>query len=223
MCNFFCEILILTSLDCQLSDQGTSHCLGLTQKQREREHKMTTALKNNSFDTFIDEEVSLIGELNQQRTAQLTEYSKRFLDNRFPLAKGSHSDVCSYVVYFKHVLAFFEDGTTTGLLKPAQFVAMSGHKDEPESIVLQDEGAHVEITFNAKGTIGSKDKAGIDDIQVQTSQRDITTANDEQSQWFSLMRSDTQVVTDKRGQTRCNYRTGPKEFTDKNGNEYRIN
>lgn len=222
MCNFFCEILILISLDCQLSDQGTSNYLDLTLTLREREQTMTTALKNNSFDTFIEEEVSLIGELNLQRTAQLTEYSKRFLDSRFPLAKGSHSDVCSYVVYFKHVLAFFADGTTTGLLKPAQFVAMSGPKDEPESIVLQDEGTHVEITFNVKGTIGAKDKAGIDDIQVQTSQRD-GAANDEQSQWFSLMRSDTQVVTDKRGQTRCNYRTGPKEFTDKNGNEYRIN
>jgi malate synthase len=187
---------------------------------------MTTALMNNSFDTFIEEEVSLISELNLQRSAQLTQYSKRFLDNRFPLAKGSHSDVCSYVVYYKHVLAFFADGTTTGLRKPAQFVALSGPKDEPESIVLCDEGSHVEITFNAKGSLGSTDRAGIDDIQVQTSQRDIASnaaANDEQSQWFSLMRSDAQVTTNKRGQTQCNYRTGHKEFTDKNGNEYPIN
>lgn len=187
---------------------------------------MTTALMNNGFDTFIAEEVSLIDELNQQRSAQLTQYSKRFLDNRFPLAKGSHNDVCSYVVYYKHVLAFFADGTSTGLRKPSQFVAMSGYKDEPESIVLRDAGSHVEITFNTKGSLGCADKAGIDDIQVQTSQRDMAdsaAANDEKSQWFSLMRSDAQVTTDKRGQTQCNYRTGLKEFTDKNGNEYRIN
>ena len=33
--------------------------------------------------------------------------AKHFLDNTFPLAKGSHKEGCSYVVYYQQLLMFF--------------------------------------------------------------------------------------------------------------------
>ena len=76
------------------------------------------------FDSFINEEVSILNGLNEKRVKELMTYSKSFLDKVFPLEQGSHQDVSSYVIYYKHLLAFFPDGSKSGLAIPNQFVAL---------------------------------------------------------------------------------------------------
>ena len=68
--------------------------------------------------------------------------AKELLDAQFPLAIGSHQDVTSYVVYYTHLLAFLKDGTQCGLQNPCQFVALTGHKSEPSSVVLKNNDTH---------------------------------------------------------------------------------
>lgn len=167
---------------------------------------------NNSagFDDFIKAQVNIVCELNEKRVNEMRGYSKAFLDKIFPLDEGSHQDVSSYVIYYKHLLAFFPDGRKSGLKHPKQFVALSGHKIEPTSIVLKNDGFHVELMFNKKGTRGIKDIAGIDDIQVETTIVDVKASNDEtvdvlatQSsqarRWFSMLRSDDDLVYNASG------------------------
>ena len=182
------------------------------------------------FEHFIKEEVSMISSLNDARIQQMMDYSKQFLDKVFPLAKGSHSQVRSYVVYYQHLLAFFEDGTQSGLANPKQFVALSGHKEKPGSIVLKnDAGYHVEIIINENGKRGRRDTAHIDDIQVETPSRefeDLTiAANDEinaKNHWFSMVRGDSEILTDRNGKRICRCVDRSKGFTGKDGEEYRI-
>lgn len=184
----------------------------------------------SGFDQFIKEEVSILAELNAQRTQELMMYSKTFLDRVFPLENGSHKDVSSYVVYYKHLLAFFPDGTKSGLRQPNQFVALSGHKSEPTSIVLKNDGFHVELIFNKNGHRGIKDIAGIDDIQVETNKLTFASdaaANDENTEqmtrhWFSMIRNDDELVYDNNGRQICRCVDVPKAFTDKNGEEYSL-
>ena len=97
------------------------------------------------------------------------------LDQRFPLQSGSHKNVKQYVVYFRHLMAFFEDGSHCGLEHPKQFVALSGHKETPEAIVLCEDGLHVEISLAQC----AKEKQGktncILDVQIeQATQRTFT-------------------------------------------------
>ncbi|NVK25334.1 MAG: malate synthase [Gammaproteobacteria bacterium] len=185
----------------------------------------TTAL---GFDNFINEEVSILNALNEQRTRELMTYSKSFLDKVFPLENGSHKDVSSYVIYYKHLLAFFPDGRKSGLACPSQFVALSGHKSEPTSIVLNNDGFHVEMIFNKNGARGMKDLAGIDDIQLETTRAnfgDEIAANDEATEgkrWFSMIRNDDELVYDAQGKQHCRCVDVPKAFTDKNGDDYQI-
>jgi len=180
------------------------------------------------FESFIKEEVALISSLNEARIQQMMNYSKQFLDKAFPLSKGSHKDVRSYVVYYQHMLAFLEDGTQTGLKNPQQFVALSGHKENPGSIVLKNEdGHHVEIIINPNGKRGKRDLAHVDDIQVETQtieNSDMTiAANDASSnQWFSMVRGDTEISTDGNGKRICHCIDRSKQFTSKDGEEYRI-
>ncbi|MDC2890611.1 malate synthase [Psychrosphaera sp. 1_MG-2023] len=182
----------------------------------------------SGFDQFINEEVSILAELNEKRVLEIMTYSKSFLDKVFPLESGSHRDVSSYVIYYTHLLAFFPDGSKSGLSHPKQFVALSGHKSEPTSIVLKNDGFHVELIFNKNGTRGIKDIAGIDDIQVETNKLNFggeNAANDETTEqktrhWFSMIRNDDEMVYDAKGKQLCRCVDVPKAFTDKNGEDY---
>jgi malate synthase len=189
---------------------------------------LTSHIGTMGFDNFINEEVSILKALNEQRMRELMTYSKSFLDKVFPLENGSHQDVSSYVIYYKHLLAFFPDGSKSGLQQPSQFVALSGHKSEPTSIVLKSGDFHVEMIFNKNGTRGMKDLAGIDDIQVETTKANFgleQAANDEQTQgkrWFSMIRNDDELVYDEFGNQVCRCVDVPKAFTDKDGEDYAL-
>ena len=187
------------------------------------------------FDDFIQEEASILNRLNEQRREALMAYSKSFLDKVFPLESGSHQDVTSYVVYYSHLLAFFADGSKSGLESSKQFVALSGHKSEPSSLLLQEGGFHVELRFDKNGPRGLKDLAGIDDIQVETTKAlyaEHAASNDGANNgysdedklgrhWVSLIRQGddehevlSQVLT--QGLTT----SAKKAFTGKDGQEY---
>ena len=134
--------------------------------------------------------------------------AKDFLDAQFPLANGSHQDVCSYVVYYNHLLAFLKDGTQSGLQNPCQFVALTGHKNEPTSVVLKNNDTHVEICFDRLGKLGAKDCAHIEDIQVSMPIKNLPTPY---KQWISLLHTSCQPT-----EGNC------KVFTAKDGTDYAL-
>lgn len=163
---------------------------------------MTTLANPMQQELQIQQQIQLITELNQQHVRQVMDYSKGFLDKTFPLARGSHKDVASYVVYYQQLLAFFQDGSTCGLQEPAQFIALIGHRETPEALLLQNDGRHVELVLNRRGMQGSQDPAGIDDIQLQTTVPEC--------HWFSLI-SGRQISCRSRAE---------KSFTAKDGSDY---
>lgn len=173
---------------------------------------------NYESEQYMSEVVSMFTELDEQTNLQVMSYSKQFLDSVFPLEHGSHKNVKSYVVYYRHLLAFLDDGTQTGLLHPEQFVALSGHKENPSSIVLKTNGYHVEVLFNPCGTHGRKDMANIDDIQVET----FETAQHNR-RWFSLIKKDRHFKLDANGQPQYACLNVAKEFTNKDGEDYQLN
>lgn len=105
--------------------------------------------------------------INPARTRRVTSSVKDFLDIAFPLTEGSHHDVTSYMVYFQNLMMILADGSTAGLQNPAQFVAKIGPRDNPESILLLQNGLHVELAFDSCGAIGATDLASINDVQVE--------------------------------------------------------
>jgi malate synthase len=118
----------------------------------------------------IDNRDAIIDALNSRWTSTFNQpnSAKEMLDRRFPLTQGSHKDVKNYVVYYHHLLAFFKDGSQSGLKNPSQFVALCGHKCSPDSILLKESDLHVEIVFDANGVMGRQDQANIQDIQIET-------------------------------------------------------
>jgi len=142
--------------------------------------------------------------------------SKQLLDRLFPLENGSHSDVTEYVIDLRHVLAFFKDGSHSGLKHPKHFVAFTAEKEQPHSILFRDgNGSHMEVIFGRQKGTGCVEYIEIDDIQMETCttfpQADASSA---MRHWISLVKGD------KKGKP--NACTEDKEYTAKNGDDYRL-
>ncbi|WP_075187871.1 malate synthase G [Teredinibacter haidensis] len=171
---------------------------------------------------------------NPARGNHVIQYAREFLDEAFPLARGSHQDVTSYVVYYHHLLAFFPDGTESGLKRPGQFVALCGHKDDPESILLKNNGMHVEIQFDRNGSNGSHDLANIQDVLIEAAVttimdcEDSVTAVDAEDKvevyrnWLGLIRGDLKSTFDKGGVTYTRRMNRDRFYTCADGDEYRL-
>ena len=127
------------------------------------------------------------------------------------------------MVYFQNLMMILADGSTAGLQNPAQFVAKAGPRDKPESILLLQNGQHVELVFDECGEIGCQDLAGINDVQIEIikstrSDLEATSINAKMdcyraliSTAFSSCTSDTQ-----QNNTSCS------TFTSKCGDQYKI-
>ncbi|MFT4924674.1 MAG: malate synthase [Phenylobacterium sp.] len=169
---------------------------------------------------------------NQARANHVINYAKDFLDQTFPLTSGSHRDVTSYLVYYQHLLAMFPDGSTVGLSNPAQFVALGGHKEQPDALVLKNNGLHVIIDINRDGANGATDLAGIDDIHIEAALSTIMDFEDSVAavdaadkiqvyrHWLGLMLGDLETSFEKGGETIIRSMNKDKCFTTTDGNDY---
>jgi malate synthase len=167
---------------------------------------------------------------NQARGNKVIQFAKNFLDETFPLDQGSHQDVTSYLVYYHQLLAMFDDGTSTGLKDPSQFVALCGHKEQPTDIVLKNNGLHVVLEIDRNGMNGCRDLSGINDIQIESALTTIvdfaegpTTSSDKLQvyrNWCGLMQGDLHAEFDKDGEHIERKLLTDKRFTCKDGDDY---
>ncbi len=165
---------------------------------------MTNTALQMDQEQQIRQQLDQLNALNDAHQRQVLEHSKAMLDKLCPLAAGSHSQVQSYVVYYTQLLAFFADGQSTGLAVPAQLVGWCGSREKPQSLLFKSGDRHIELTFCRSTERGSKDIAGIDDIQLQL--------NDQH--WFSLVRGTSQ-------QTGKTCRSGAL-YTARQGGDYQL-
>ncbi len=168
------------------------------------------------------------------REQMVIQQAKAFLDETFPLDSGSHQDVTSYVVYYHHLLAFFADGSKAGLQQPCQLVAVNGQRSAPESILLKNNGLHVEIQLDPNGKNGAQDKANVNDILLESALSTIMDCEDSIAavdaedkvevyrNWLGLMQGDLQTSFEKDGKTHTRRLNKDRLFTDLDGQEYRL-
>lgn len=165
---------------------------------------------------FIANAVFAVEAINAEQAVEKQLKAKQLLDRLFPLENGSHSDVTAYVIDYRHVMAYFKDGRHSGLQHPKHFVAFTGEKEDPHSIVLRDgNGSHMEVLFGHHKGTGAIEYIDIDDIQMETCttfpQADSSAA---MRHWISLVKGDQ-----KGRPCAC---SEDKEYTAKNGEDYRL-
>ena len=107
------------------------------------------------------------GSFNPVRGAKVIAYARDFLDKAVPLSKGSHSDVVAYTVSGNTLVVKLKDGSSTGLVNEKQFVGYQGDTSAPSSILLRNNGIHIDIEIDKTKTIGATDLAGVNDVVLE--------------------------------------------------------
>ncbi|KRB75146.1 malate synthase G [Nocardioides sp. Root190] len=104
---------------------------------------------------------------NAVRGDEVVRRGRRFLDQHFPLAQGSHADAHAYAVVGGDLVVMLGDAAAI-LADRTQFVGHRGSAGEPEAVVLVNHGLHVEIQIDRTHFIGATDAAGVKDLVLES-------------------------------------------------------
>lgn len=104
---------------------------------------------------------------NEVRGAKVIAYARQVLDGAAPLAQGSHADATGYAVVNGQLQVALAGGTTTGLAKPEQLIGFQGDAAQPSSVLLQNNGIHLDIRIDRNTPIGATDAAGVADVHME--------------------------------------------------------
>jgi len=145
------------------------------------------------------------GGYDAARGARVVARAKAFLDEAAPLAEGSHTDVAGWSVI---------DGALSPALKDAgQFVGFTGEASAPASILLVNNGLHIELVIDRSHPVGRGDAAGLADVVLESALSTIVDLEDSVAavdaadkaeayrNWLGLMRGDLSATFKKGGET----------------------
>ena len=103
------------------------------------------------------------GGYDRGRGARVVARARVFLDEAFPIAGISHADARRYHV---HEGALLVDDLP--LVTPEKFTGYRGHPRAPQAVLLCNHGLHVELVFDRTHRIGSRDRAGLADVRLES-------------------------------------------------------
>ncbi|WP_426051361.1 malate synthase G [Brevundimonas sp. SL161] len=145
------------------------------------------------------------GPYDAARGARVVSRARAFLDDAVPLETGSHSQVTGWSVAAGRL--------KPGLRGPAQFVGYLGEPSAPSSILLVNNGLHVELVIDRSSAIGGSDPAGLSDVVLESALSTICDLEDSVAavdakdktaayrNWLGLMRGDLSASFQKGGET----------------------
>lgn len=150
---------------------------------------------------------------NPVRGQKVIETARTWLNTLLPLASGSHNDAVAYTVATGEFIVTLQDGTTTALAQPEQWVGYKGELTAPTALLLAHNGLHFELQIDAEHPIGQADPANIKDVLVESALTTIMDCEDSvaavdaedktlvYSNWLGLMQGSLSVSVDKGGKT----------------------
>lgn len=150
---------------------------------------------------------------NAVRGAKVIAYGRDLLDQSTPLAGGSHHDAVAYAIDNGALSVTLKNADVVSLERPEQLLGYLGDAKKPESILLKNNGLHIEIQFDANHYVGQDDAAGIKDLYlesaistIQDCEDSVATVDAEDkctaySNWLGLMKGDLTDSFEKGGKT----------------------
>ncbi len=160
-----------------------------------------------------DDGADRAGAYNPVRGDKVINFSKNFLNDHLPLAKGKYQDVVSFQISDGDLEISLSDQSKTSLKNDSAFVGFKGDESNPESILLKNNDLHVEIKIDRNDSVGSTDPAGIKDVflesavtTIQDLEDSVAAVNGEDKtdvykNWLGLMKGTLAETFEKGGST----------------------
>ncbi len=178
-----------------------------------------------------DDGAEKTSDYNKVRGDKVIAYARGFLDEAAPLESGSWTDVSGLSIEDGRLVVATADGSSGGLRDPEQFVGYTGELGSPSwSVLLVNNGLHIEILIDPDSPVGSTDKAGIKDVVLESA---ITTIMDFEDSvaavdaddkvlgyrnWLGLNRGDLSEEVSKGGKTFTRVLNEDRTYTTPDGN-----
>ncbi|WP_347309590.1 malate synthase G [Defluviimonas sp. SAOS-178_SWC] len=166
------------------------------------------------------------GGYEKGRGARVVARARVFLDEAFPIEGASHADVRRYHV--KDGVLLIDD---MPLVHPGKFVGYRGNPRAPETVLLRNNGLHVELVFDRAHFIGARDQACLADVRLESAMSAIMDCEDSvacvdaedkvgaYANWLGLMKGDLEDTFEKGGR-RLTRRLNPdRVYTAPDGSE----
>ncbi len=112
---------------------------------------------------------------NPVRGALVIGKTSSFLDETIALENGTYSEVTQFEFNGRQLIARLGKNRKAGLADPSKFVGYTMSGNELSSILLRNNGLHIEILIDSESPIGKIHPAGIKDILLEAA---ITTIQD---------------------------------------------
>src|SRR5690606_21259455 len=91
---------------------------------------------------------------NPVRGNKVIAFCREFLDESVPLASGSHHDSTKYAVENGKLVVTLRNGEKVGLKDEEKFVGYQGDESAPRSILLKNNGLHIDIQIDPNHPVG---------------------------------------------------------------------
>lgn len=171
-------------------------------------------------------------EYNPHRGKRVVALAATFLDKAVPLINGSHADVAGFALQSERgrqqLCVTLSNGNETYLKNPEQFVGYLATA-QLDSVLLRNNGLHIEIQLDPEHPIGRAHAAGIKDVVLESA---ITTIQDCEDSvaavdaadktvvyrnWLGLMTGDLQDSFEKNGRQITRRMHDDRRYTAPNG------
>ncbi|MRI34356.1 malate synthase G [Endozoicomonas sp. OPT23] len=162
---------------------------------------------------------------NPVRGQKVIAFARQLLDQAAPLAKGSHADSIAYCIKEGQLAVSLADGSVTALQSGDKLVGFVGDAESPSSVLLKNNGLHIEVQIDSESAIGKTDPAAINDLVMEAAVSTIMDCEDSVAavdaedkavvygNWLGLMKGDLQESFQKGGQTLTRELNVDRQFT----------
>ncbi len=174
------------------------------------------------------------GGYNAVRGAKVITFARNFLDQSAPLATGSHADATSYKIDGGKLAVTLKDGSTTGLKDGSKFLGYQGDAAAPTSVLLKNNGLHIDIRIDRSTTIGKDDAAGVSDVVIESALSTILDLEDSVAvvdgtdkvvayeNWLGILKGTLVESVSKGGKTFNRTLNADREYTGANGQPVKL-
>ena len=171
---------------------------------------------------------------NPVRGAKVIAFARNVLDQAAPLAGASHADSTAYAVVDGKLAVTLKNGSTVGLQQPEKFVGYQGDAAAPSSLLLKNNGLHIDVQIDRNGAIGKTDAAGINDLVMEAAVSTIMDCEDSIAavdaddkvdvyrNWLGLMQGTLTEDLEKNGKIITRRLNADREYTAVAGGTLRL-